>query len=230
MDERLTPSWSPLEAVPVALAAFLGTILAGTLFGLLLGARLGFVLGQVSLGVLFAVVTVLWVRMRHGAWREPLGLGRSPGVRDVGAGIGAGLAIFAVTTLLVAPLLFALLSLVTGEPVVAPQQEVLPERPLPLHLAITGVAVILAAPVGEELFFRGFLFGSLRGRMGFGGAASISGAVFAVTHYIPLLMPLFFVVGLGLAWVYERRGSLWTCMVAHAAFNAVGYTLILWRL
>ena len=229
MDDRLTPSWSPIEALPVALLAYLGTIVVGTLFGLLLGRDLGLVLAQVALGVLLAVVTVTWVRSRHGAWRGPLGLGERPRAAELWYGAGAGLAIFAITTLVVAPLFFALVSFVTGEPVVAPQQEVLPEEPASLHIAITGVAVILAAPAGEELFFRGFLFGGLRRRMGFWTAALISSAVFAFTHYLPLLMPLLFVVGLGLAWVYERRGSLWPCMAAHAAFNVVGYVLIVQR-
>ena len=41
-----------------------------------------------------------------------------------------------------------------------------------------------------------------------------------------LLVPVMFVVGMGLAFLYERRGALTASIAAHAAFNLVGYTLI----
>jgi len=30
-----------------------------------------------------------------------------------------------------------------------------------------------------------------------------------------------FVLGLALAWVYKRTGSLWTCIAFHSAFNTL---------
>lgn len=232
MDERLSqpsPSWHPVETLPVALVAYLGTILVATLFGVLLDPDIGFVLGALAFEVLLGVVTVVWVRARRGNLAQ-LGLERTAVARNLGVGLASGLLLFAVTTLAVAPVLFWLFSLIAGHPVTPPQQEVLPDAPTTLHLAITGVAVVVAAPVGEELLFRGFLFGSLRRRMGFWPSALVSGAVFAAVHIIPLLMPLLFVVGLGLAYVYERRRSLWASMGAHAAFNLVGYALIVSRI
>ena len=229
MDDRLTPAWSPLEALLIALIVLMGTFLSGVLLGTLLGRRTGAVLAALAFEALLALVTVAWVRARQAPWREPLGVGARPTFSDLAFGVGAGLGISVVVTTVVAPALFWLLSLITGEPVVPPQQEVLPANPSGFHLAITGVSVIVAAPVGEELFFRGFLYGSLRARTGAGVAALVSSAVFAVTHSIPLLMPLLFVVGLGLAWIYEQRRSLWPAMAAHAAFNLVGYVLIAQR-
>jgi membrane protease YdiL (CAAX protease family) len=41
-----------------------------------------------------------------------------------------------------------------------------------------------------------------------------------------LVVPLT-VVGLGLAWLYERRANLLACMAAHAAFNTVGFFFLL---
>jgi membrane protease YdiL (CAAX protease family) len=89
------------------------------------------------------------------------------------------------------------------------------------------LAVVVAAPLGEEVFFRGFLFGSLRGRMGFAPAAAISATAFALFHVTPLLVVLMFFVGVALAWLYERRGSLVAPIGAHAMFNVIGYTLLL---
>jgi membrane protease YdiL (CAAX protease family) len=54
----------------------------------------------------------------------------------------------------------------------------------------------------------------------------LSGAVFGAFHVIPLLIPVMIFVGIGLAYVYERRGSLFASIAAHSAFNVVGYTII----
>jgi uncharacterized protein len=88
------------------------------------------------------------------------------------------------------------------------------------------VAVIVAAPLGEELFFRGFLFGSLRTRLPFLPAAAISGLVFGLFHVQPLLVAVMVFVGIALAFLYERRRSMAACIAAHAIFNLIGYTLI----
>jgi membrane protease YdiL (CAAX protease family) len=47
-----------------------------------------------------------------------------------------------------------------------------------------------------------------------------------VFHVIPLLIPLMIFVGFGLAYIYERRGSLFASIAAHSTFNVIGYTLI----
>lgn len=228
MDERVTPSptWHPLEALPVALLVFLGTMLLATAFGLVLGPHTGFVLSQLSFEVLIGVTTVVWIRLRHAGVHQ-LGLGRAGAARDVGFGLGSGVLLYLVAAIGVGQLLFWLYALIAGHQVTPPVQEVLPPSPTDWQLALVGLAVMVAAPIGEELFFRGLLFGSLRVRMGFWWSAIISSAVFAVVHILPLLMPLFFVVGMGLAYIYERRRSLWATIGAHMAFNIIGFSLIM---
>jgi membrane protease YdiL (CAAX protease family) len=47
-------------------------------------------------------------------------------------------------------------------------------------------------------------------------------ALFAVMHFMPLaIMPIAFVLGLGLAWVRERTDSTLPGMVFHVAQNVV---------
>jgi len=87
--------------------------------------------------------------------------------------------------------------------------------------------VVIGAPVGEELFFRGFLFGSLRARLSFLPSAGISSVIFAFLHGQALLILVMVFVGIALAYLYERRGSLATSIAAHAMFNLIGFTLIL---
>ncbi|MCS6949979.1 MAG: CPBP family intramembrane glutamic endopeptidase [Armatimonadota bacterium] len=89
--------------------------------------------------------------------------------------------------------------------------------------------VAVAAPVGEELFFRGFVFNVLRYRLRFRLAMWLSATLFALMHvslqsFVPILA-----TGVLLAWLYERTGSLWSSVAMHATFNLLSATAaILW--
>lgn len=86
--------------------------------------------------------------------------------------------------------------------------------------AVFGIAVV-AAPVTEELIFRGCLYGILRQSIGRTPAIAGSAVVFALIHgHLPSL-PGLVVLAAGLAMVYERCGSLWAPISLHAAFNAI---------
>ncbi|HEX2030551.1 MAG TPA: type II CAAX endopeptidase family protein [Actinomycetota bacterium] len=231
MDERLSPPWQPWEAIPVALAAYAGTAVVSVLLALVFGGVGGVTLQLTILAfpVLLAAVTVAWVAGRYRRAAVPaLRIRSRRGTADVVFGAWSGAALFAVVLFGVAPLVYFLVGLFTGGAVTPPQQDVLPtDDPNAWQVLLGAAAVVVAAPIGEEIFFRGFLFGSLRSRFGFWASAAISGAVFAAVHILPLLMPLMFVVGIGLALIYERRGSLVASMAAHAAFNTIGFTFIL---
>ena len=86
--------------------------------------------------------------------------------------------------------------------------------------AVFGIAVI-AAPVTEELIFRGCLYGVLRKSSGRMPAIVLSSIVFALIHgHLPSL-PGLFLLAVGLALVYERCGTLWAPISMHAAFNGL---------
>ncbi|HXT35225.1 MAG TPA: CPBP family intramembrane glutamic endopeptidase [Chloroflexota bacterium] len=83
---------------------------------------------------------------------------------------------------------------------------------------VTGV---ILTPLAEELLFRGVLYQSLRRTMPLGGAALVSALVFAGMHFtLSLFIPLTF-MGLVLAWLYERSGSLFPGMLVHACNNGI---------
>ena len=78
-------------------------------------------------------------------------------------------------------------------------------------------------PLFEEFFFRGFVFASLRTRLGFAAACVVSSIAFSAIHLDPgSLLPL---MGLGvvLAYVYEKTGSLWPAVAIHGLWNAVTF-------
>src|SRR5204862_193057 len=80
------------------------------------------------------------------------------------------------------------------------------------------------APVAEELFFRGFMYGALRRPIGWVGAAIVTGLVFGLIHAggtsAVFLLPLA-VLGFLLCVLYRRTGSLVPGMGVHAFNNAL---------
>jgi membrane protease YdiL (CAAX protease family) len=94
-------------------------------------------------------------------------------------------------------------------------------------LPLVAALAIVAAPIAEETFFRGFLFQALRGRWGTFGAALASGLVFAALHFSLGSVIPFTVIGMLLAWAYVYSGSLWTAIGAHFIFNSVSLAIAL---
>lgn len=87
---------------------------------------------------------------------------------------------------------------------------------------VTGAAV---APFAEEILFRGLIFGGLAQRLPVTVAATASALLFAVSHGLGVVAPIF-VLGLGLAYVYVRAGTIWAPMVTHGVVNAVSLLLV----
>ncbi|HEX3802546.1 MAG TPA: type II CAAX endopeptidase family protein [Solirubrobacteraceae bacterium] len=165
--------------------------------------------------------------------RAEFGYRRIPWRVGVGAVLGAGAAYYLVT------LVYAAVVNVHGT------------DKLPSDLGVqrstwaaigTAVFVCAAAPMAEEFFFRGFLFGVLRRmRITAGGrdlgpwvAAVVVGLLFGLAHYDSaqpqFLIPLGF-LGFVLCIVRWKTGSLYPCMALHSINNciALGVNELSWN-
>lgn len=83
--------------------------------------------------------------------------------------------------------------------------------------------IVIAAPISEEVCFRGFLFGGLRERLPRLAAALVSGLIFGGLHAttgVSAVPPLIF-FGFILALLYEKTGSIWPGILLHALNNSV---------
>lgn len=87
------------------------------------------------------------------------------------------------------------------------------------RLLVIAIAVI-AAPLTEELVFRGCLYGVLRQTVGRYAAMAVSAIVFALIHAHLPSIPGLIILALALSLLYESTGSLWSSVVLHATFNA----------
>ena len=89
---------------------------------------------------------------------------------------------------------------------------------------LIALAISLAAPLAEEVTFRGQIFAALsRTRLGYSGTAVITSAAWAALHITEPLhaVAMLFVMGLALSYLLVRFGSLWVPIVCHAVWNAI---------
>ena len=86
-----------------------------------------------------------------------------------------------------------------------------------------GVFVVVVAPPVEEFFFRGFLFQSLRNSWGPVLGAIGSAVIFSAIHLQPDKFPQLVILGIALAFVFQRTDSLWPCIMFHALNNALAF-------
>jgi hypothetical protein len=88
------------------------------------------------------------------------------------------------------------------------------------------------APVVEEIFFRGFIYTALKSHWGSVKAMIVSSLIFSFFHLNPLIFPVIFLLGLILAFLYEKAGSLDASICLHILNNVLAMVLIyshLWR-
>jgi len=90
-------------------------------------------------------------------------------------------------------------------------------------LPIQILLIAIAAPIGEEVCFRGMLFGGLREKMPRLAAALLSGLIFGALHAITGItaVPPLIAFGFLLALLYERTGSVVPGVVLHMLNNCV---------
>jgi len=78
---------------------------------------------------------------------------------------------------------------------------------------------MLAAPVVEELLFRGFLQSAVKTTFGKLKAILISGFLFALVHLNAHVFLQIFILGLLLAYLFEKTGSLIAPITVHICHN-----------
>lgn len=94
------------------------------------------------------------------------------------------------------------------------------------------VAAALVAPIGEELLFRGYLWGAFRHHYGVAWAIIGTAVLFAVGHSASatqgtiVLVIQTLVMGMVLAWLRHMSGSIWAGCVAHGFNNSIAVAIV----
>ncbi len=101
-----------------------------------------------------------------------------------------------------------------------PVYELIFKEERPFFLVLTFFLIALLGPITEEVFFRGFLYSALKKTLGIASAIIISGFLFSFLHinllgFIPILA-----LGVFLAYIREKTGSLVPCITVHIVHNS----------
>lgn len=229
----------PSPLILFGIVATLTLIVVGPLFALgLVGlTTVGALVQLLVIAVGYVLVVWLFV-VRSGAlsWRD---MRRPPGVAELR--IGHVVEDVASAVALMAPANLAL-SIAGG--LVALALDVRPTSPLPnpqgtIDTVALVLAAVIVAPIGEEIFFRGFALTAWRRDLGARSALIRSSVFFALVHLANLTastareglllavvavlvyVPLGFLLG----WLFQRRGLL-ASISGHAASNATALLLV----
>lgn len=119
----------------------------------------------------------------------------------------------------------AIVSVLGGNP--AREQGLLTEHWQTGHsaaFAANAVALVVLAPLSEELFIRGLGFGLLR-PIGQTVAIVVPALVWALMHGLPSAIFPLTVFGIGLGYLRERSDSIVPGIVVHGLFNALALAL-----
>lgn len=90
---------------------------------------------------------------------------------------------------------------------------------------VTVISTVICAPVLEELLCRGVIYKGLKKNYSVKASIFVSSLFFGVLHMNIYQGIGAFFIGLFLAWLVERTGSLIPCMFAHAFNNGFPYVL-----
>jgi membrane protease YdiL (CAAX protease family) len=176
-----------------------------------------FTLGSAIYALMLLAVYLFAVRRPNSSWQRL-------GIRPVAAGWWAALLLlFPLELVGMVGINLLLVPLITGTQFQNPQSEVILGggnlHTVDLFLLLVLLAVV--TPVAEELFFRGMLYPVMRKQWGVAWAIILNALVFALLHFIPILIPGLLLLGLILAWMRERSGSIVPGILLHAAQNAL---------
>lgn len=89
------------------------------------------------------------------------------------------------------------------------------------------ITTIIAAPILEEVLFRGMIQDTLVRRYGSMRGIIVAAAIFGIIHIIPQQAINAFFIGLILGYIYLRTKSLLPVIIIHAINNAISYTLMI---
>lgn len=102
------------------------------------------------------------------------------------------------------------------------------------QLILIGIALVVLAPITEEIIFRGLLYGSLKKAMPLLYAAVFTSVLFAIGHLPeggaegPLYIAAIdtFVLSMILVYLREKTGGLWASISLHSIKNAIAFTVV----
>lgn len=133
-------------------------------------------------------------------------------------GVFAYLAVFPWLLIILA-LMSWLTQVLNYEAPAQPALEMFFKKSMEDYMIFFSLFVAVLGPAIEEIFFRGFAYTALRTRFGVRWGLLLSALIFALLHFNLLAFFPIFILGLYLAYLYEKSGSLIPSMTVHILHN-----------
>ena len=220
-------SWGGLDLVRASIVIFFTgyilTILQGMLFQILgfnPGEDLKMMIGTFFIDMAVGIIVLYFVVVKYKDKLQALGLRFSSFLNNVFSGIAAY--IFVLPILLIILVLSVwILNLVGYTPPSQPVFEMFMKEERSRVLLFLTIFVSVFGPIIEEIFFRGFIYAAVKKHLGVLGAAFLSASIFSALHanivgFFPIMA-----LGLCLAFLYERTGSLVGSITVHIVHNSI---------
>ncbi len=180
---------------------------------------------ELTLGALFLLQIPLWLgllgtpllaRARGLSWSEQMAWRMRPVDAPLGIAVGV------LLQLVLLPLLYLpILEVFDDLDVEGPARDLVGLAEAPVEVAALVLMTVVAAPLTEEVFFRGLLHGALRDRFGPIGAVALSSLAFAAVHFQVVQFPALLVIGIAHSLLVLATGRIGAALWSHLAFNAV---------
>jgi uncharacterized protein len=177
--------------------------------------QLSLLMGLLECIALLGGVYLMGIRRRRLSWRA---VGLQPLSRKW---LWSSL-LFGLVAIPVSGLIAFLVQLAVGNPIENPQLDfIVPEGFS--WIGLFGMLIVggIIAPFAEEVFFRGVLYEWIHYRWGVWVGILASSAVFGLLHGEISVAIAAFVLGILLAWTYQRSQSLWSAVIIHVINNSV---------
>lgn len=229
------PPWSIIDALTVLfminIIAFLLKIFGrdGLLFAIafLPGGKTGLNQLLVSSFIqtfLFLLFIGWYIKVKYKTSFSSLGLVRTRFTHWFKIGLINGVVLF-VAVVIMGALMSAFLPIeIKPQPIA----EIIMTAATKWERLIPFIVASIFAPISEELYFRGFLYPTLRRKIGVGWAIILTSLIFGSLHFdLIRTIPLAF-GGIWLNLLYEKSGSIYTAIVAHSVWNGIMTILIFW--
>lgn len=219
-------AWSWGDAVKIVIIflffnhifSLFGHILKGVL-KTVADKRASMVLDTVFMDIFVLLLIVYFVVVKYKQKIDALGISSHNIIKNVGIAIFGYLAFLPILAIIFTCVLLVA-KLLNYTPPQEPIYELIFKEQRPHLLMVISAMVAFIGPVIEEIFFRGFLYSALKKSLNITAAMLITACIFSLLHTNVLGFVPITALGLFLAYLREKTGSLIPSITVHIIHNS----------
>jgi uncharacterized protein len=180
--------------------------------------RASMVLDTVLMDIIVFLFILYFVVVKYKQRITALGISLKNIMKNLWIALSGYIAFLPILAIIFSSVIFAAKAL-NYTPAPEPIYELVFKEQRPVLLTIISVMVVFFGPVIEEIFFRGFLYSALKKSLNMTKAMVISAFIFSLLHTNVLGFAPIMALGVFLAYLREKTGSLIPSIVVHIIHN-----------